>query len=647
MARSGPVQTFTLSTMHPRLLAYREKKPSRFRLVIAGLLLGGLLAGCGNSSATGPQVTAQSFVTSWTRHDWKAMSRLVDHAPAGFATTNARALSDLGVSRADYVAGSVNEKGGLATARVTEHLQLVGIGPLTIHTTVHLKELSGKWLVQWSPATIEPAMTNGDTFALTTTWAPRAPILGSGGVRLTRQTPTVVIGIEGSYVQNPRSLSAALTNAGAPSQAVRVALGRAKANPIDFEPVYRVTMARYLQLKPTLYPLPGTVFQTISARTAITPGLEAHLVGSVGPITAQELRQLGAPYDANSVVGQTGLEQVYQSQLAGKPGATVTVVGSTGATVATVATIAPKPGETLKTSIDPTVQKAAEAALAREPKNAALVAVRASTGQVLASVSNPSAEPFDQAFDGVFPPGSTFKTITSTALIDAGLSPSSSASCPTSITVGGEAYHNAEGELPVSNLSEAFTESCNTAFIGLTTSHLNLSSLPKAAALYNIGTTPAMGLPAFGGAVPSPTNDAELAATAIGQARVLVSPLDMAMLAAGIDTGTVRAPRLVVGAPDDHAPTRSLSDELVKDLHEMMANVVAKGTAANQGLPPGTYAKTGTAEYGTGNPLPTDAWLVGFNGDIAFATLVVDGGNGGPTCGPIVAKFLDALGRSK
>jgi len=629
--------------MHPCLLARRKKTPSLFRLVVAGLLLGGLLAGCGNASAAGPQVTVQSFVTSWTQHDWKAMSRLVYRAPADFATLNASALSDLGVSKADYVAGSVNEEGGLATARVTEHLQIAGIGPLTIHTAVHLKERSGRWLVQWSPATIDPALTNGGSFALTTTWAPRAPILGAGGAPLTRQAPMVIIGIEGSYVKDPTSLSTALINAGASSQAVSVALSAAKLNPTYFESVYTITMARYLQLKPTLYPIPGTVFQTISARTAITPGLETNLVGSVGPITAQELRELGAPYDANSIVGQTGLEQVYQSQLAGKPGATVTVVGSNGATVATLATFAPNPGKTLKTSIDPIVEKAAGAALAGESKNAALVAVRASTGQVLASVSNPSLD----AFDGAFPPGSTFKTITSTALIDAGLSPSSSASCPTSITVGGEIFHNAGGELPVKNLAQAFTESCNTAFIGLTTSHLNLSSLPTAATLYKIGETPAMGLPAFGGAVPTPTNEADLAATAIGQAQVLVSPLDMAMVAAAIETGTAREPRLVVGAPDDHAPTHSFNKGLVEDLHEMMADVVASGTAANQGLPAGTYAKTGTAEYGTGNTLPTDAWLIGFNGNIAFAALVIDGGNGGPTCGPIVAKFLDALGRSK
>jgi cell division protein FtsI/penicillin-binding protein 2 len=79
----------------------------------------------------------------------------------------------------------------------------------------------------------------------------------------------------------------------------------------------------------------------------------------------------------------------------------------------------------------------------------------------------------------------------------------------------------------------------------------------------------------------------------------------------------------------------------------MMADVVASGTAAHTGLPAGTYAKTGTAEYGSGSPPPTDAWLIGFNGDIAFAVLVVDGGYGGPTDGPIAAKFLDALGRAK
>jgi cell division protein FtsI/penicillin-binding protein 2 len=86
----------------------------------------------------------------------------------------------------------------------------------------------------------------------------------------------------------------------------------------------------------------------------------------------------------------------------------------------------------------------------------------------------------------------------------------------------------------------------------------------------------------------------------------------------------------------------------VSDLHEMMLSVVENGTAAGTGLPPGTYAKTGTAEYGTSTPLSLDAWLAGFNGNIAFAMIdVASPGDGGPTDGPIVARFLDSLGAAK
>ena len=138
---------------------------------------------------------------------------------------------------------------------------------------------------------------------------------------------------------------------------------------------------------------------------------------------------------------------------------------------------------------------------------------------------------------------------------------------------------------------------------------------------------------------------ADLAATSIGQGRVLMSPLSMAMVAAAADTGTVRSPQLVTGASAGAgATTGTLPSDVVSDLHEMMASVVASGTAAGQGLPAGTYAKTGTAQYGTTAPLKIDAWLMGFKGDVAFACLVVDAsGNGGPTCGPIVARFLSDL----
>jgi len=352
------------------------------------------------------------------------------------------------------------------------------------------------------------------------------------------------------------------------------------------------------------------------------------------------------------VVGQTGLEQADERQLAGQPGATVTVVNPSGTKVATVATLAPHPGTPVTTTIDSAVQHAAEAALAGEKKSAALIAVNATSGDVLASVSVNSGG-FDQAIDGGFPPGSTFKVITSTALITRGLTPRSAASCPGTATVDGEVFHNAEGEAPVSTLLQAFTESCNTAFIQLATGHLSTPDLPAAATMLGVGRSLHLGLVSFDGSVPQPSDKADLAATSIGQGRVLMSPLSMAMVAAATDTGTVRAPQLVLGAAGSSGSSSAassdgqLSPAVVSDLHEMMASVVSRGTAAGQGLPSGTYAKTGTAEYGTSSPLKIDAWLMGFKGNIAFAALVVNsGGNGGPTCGPIVAKFLNALSGS-
>ncbi len=610
----------------------------------AGVLVvtGALLTACSGSSST-PQATAASYLADWANRDWLAMRALVAGPPADFTAVNAAALTDLTVTHASYTAGQMHISGSSARETVTQRLRLAGIGtPITITSVLRLVDSSGHWLVNWSPASIAPELRPGDQLSLQVNWAPRAQILGAGGAPLTTQAPMVVVGVEGQLIKNAKSVSAALVSAGAPQQAVTSALDGAKTEPTWFEPVYTITWARYQQLKPTIYPIPGTVFQTIYERAPITPGL-GYVVGSVAPITAQQLQQLGPPYNASTVVGQTGLEEAYQRQLAGQPGATITATTANGAPLGTVATVKPQPGTPVQTSIDPQVQRDVESALASVHKQAALIAVNAQTGQVLASDTVPGTSGFNLALDGAFPPGSSFKIVTSTALIEHGLTPSSAATCPSQIVVDGEVFHNSEGTAPISDLLNAFAESCNTAFIGLATHNLTAAEFPATAAQYRLGTTPELGLPAFGGSVPKPTDEADLAATTIGQGRVLMSPLAMAMVAAAVDTGKVRAPVLVSGAPDAKVTPASLPPAVVRYLHTMMAQVVATGTASGKGLPPGTYAKTGTAQYGSGNPLPQDAWLVGFNGDIAFAMVTVDGGEGGPTDGPIVAKFLDLV----
>ena len=605
----------------------------------AAVLLTGLLNAC--SSGPQPQTTANAYFAAWAKQDWAAMQQLVAQPPADFTAVNQAAFTDLRVHQASFAQGTVTTDGSAATEPFTERLALSGVGNISIKSTLHLTQVQGHWLVNWTPATIAPPLKAGDQLSLHVTWPARAAIVGAGGAPLVTTGQVVTIGVEGARIKDARAVQAALVAAGAPVSAASGAIAAAKQHPTYFEPVFTVSQARYNQLQPTIYPIPGTVFQSGDARSAITPGLAAGVVGTVGPITAQELGQLGAPYSAASTVGQTGLEQADERQLAGQPGATVMVVNQSGTRIATVATLRSHPGAPVTTTIDPATQHAAEAALAGEGKSAALVALDASTGNVLAAVSVNSGG-FDQAIDGGFPPGSTFKVITSTALITHGLTPKSAASCPGTATVDGEVFHNAEGEAPVSTLLQAFTESCNTAFIRLATGHLTAPDFPAVATMFGLGRSLHLGLVSFYGSVPQPSDKADLAATAIGQGRVLMSPLSMAAVAAAADTGTVRTPQLVTGASG--GTTSTLPLDVVSDLHQMMASVVASGTAAGQGLPAGTYAKTGTAQYGTANPLKIDAWLMGFKGNVAFACLVVNAsGNGGPTCGPIVARFLSDL----
>ena len=623
--------------------------PRHLRWALGAVAACGLLASCSTpapphvAAPPSPAGTVGLFVKAWSQRDWAAMENLVDDPPATFVTTNSAVLSDLGATSETVSAGAVSTHGGAATAPVSEHLVAGDIGSVLLTGTIRLRLVAHRWLVVWGPTTIDQRLGSGDRFAVTVQWAPRASILDASGAPLASASPTVTIGVRGSFVKNATTLVAALVAAGATPAQASAAIAEAQANPTQFVPVFTVSEARYLELKPAIYPVPGTVFQANTA-TPVATALSA-VVGSVGTPTKAQLKALGPPYGADSIVGTSGIEESEQDRLAGKPGATISIVGPTGAAVATVATFAAAPGEAVRTSINPSIEAAAEAAMSGQTLDASLVAVRASTGQVVAVVNSPALGSNNLALDGAQPPGSTFKVITSTALILKGLSPSSPATCPPAITVDGEILHNAEGDRGISNLLGAFTESCNTAFIGLTMANLDAASLHDAAALYDIGTTPQLGAPAYAGSVPVAQGQTDLAASAIGQAQIVLSPLNLAMVAAAVDTGTVRAPRLVAGAPDDTAPTHQLPGNIARDLQEMMASVVSSGTAAGTGLPPGTYAKTGTAEYGTGIPLPIVAWLMGYNGDIAFAMCVVNAtAYGGPNDGPIVAKFLDALG---
>ena len=251
--------------------------------------------------------------------------------------------------------------------------------------------VQGKWLVKWSPATIAPQLGAGDQLSLQTTWPARAAILGADGTPLTSQGQVVTIGVEGARIKNAASLRSALVAAGAPAAAVSTALTAARTHPTYFEPVFTVTRARYEQLQPTIYPIPGTVFQSEhrAQRRHAWPDRRGRRHGRPGDGAGTQPARRAVHRAGRRRPDRPG--QADERQLAGHAAATVSVVSASGAHVATVATLPSRPGTPVSTTIEPSVQRAAEAALAGEEKSAALVAVNASTGAVLAAVSANSA----------------------------------------------------------------------------------------------------------------------------------------------------------------------------------------------------------------------------------------------------------------
>ncbi len=387
----------------------------------------------------------------------------------------------------------------------------------------------------------------------------------------------------------------------------------------------------------------GTILS--SDQAVFESGSISLLTGNVVAATAAEARALGAPYEAGDLIGQGGIEQADQDQLAGRAALSIRIEGPGDRIDATAARFPAIPGRPVRTSIDMRVQLAASQAVrsAATARPVDLVAVQPSTGQVLAVVERPGG--FDRALEGEFPPGSTFKVVTASALARTGLRPTSTVSCPSQVTIGGRTFHNDNNEhLGPTSLQEAFAVSCNSTFAMLASQRLGGTALASMAATLGFNTQPALGIPATLGQFTTPHQPVDLAADAFGQGTDLVNPLSQADLAAAIDDGTWRPPLLVTSpAPPQAARPRPLSPAILDTLRPMMRAVVTSGTAAGVGFPPGVYGKTGTAEYGTGPNPPSHGWFIGYRGDLAFAVLVEGGGTGADSAGPIANAFLRKL----
>lgn len=504
------------------------------------------------------------------------------------------------------------------------------------------------WVVAWDPSIVEPTLEEGERLDLRRTPAPRGRILGAGGRAVVAARDVVRLGLDKTRLPAGQVAASARRIASVLDLDVRSFVERAEASgeAAFVEAIVMRTEDARQEVPPSYGDIAGAVALDDQLPLAPTRTFAAPILGSVGEATAEVVEESEGRIRAGDLAGLSGLQGRYDEQLAGRAGLEVLAVPEEGE-ARVLHEIAPTPGEPLRTTLDIDLQTRAEQALAGVGPPSALVALRVSDGAILAAASGPGSGGLNTATYGQYAPGSTFKVVTTLALLRAGLSPSSSVECNAASVVDGKSFENYD-DYPAAALGDialrtAFANSCNTAFINAR-GKVRGSALADAAAALGLGVDHDIGFPAYFGQVTAPESETGAAAGLIGQGTVLASPLAMAAVGASVVAGEAVLPTLL---PDhdvrQQQPAQPLTQGEAAALRDLMRAVVTDGSGAVLADVGVDGAKTGTAEFGEparDGELATHAWMLATRGDLAVVAFVEEGASGSRTAGPLLEAFL-------
>lgn len=637
-----------------RALGYeseRERVLRRRRLAGAGVVALAIAAAAvaallvtGRSAA---RAALDDFLAAYEAGDLAGAAALTDGDPRKVERALEANVEGLDGAALEAEVASFEESGERAQATVRMSWEVPEIVEFAYENPqLRLGREGEQWRLRWASDVVHPDLDSAGT-RLGTTRVPaeRAPILDREGSKLVRPRQVVEIGVLPGRLNEDR-VAAAVDAIAAATEAEADTLRRSLAaaeSRDNFVPAITLRLEEFAEIEDELDPVAGIEFGARELALAPTREFARALLGTVGPVTAEQLEQLGAGYAVGDNVGQSGLQAAYEQRLAGTPDRAVVTRLADGSVADTLLELDGAPGKPLRTTLDGRVQVAAEEALTGTDDTVALIALEPSSGDVLAAASRPVDDAFNRGFEGQYPPGSTFKVVTTEALLAAGLDPDEVVDCPQTIEVGGRFYRNFEGSAAGAvPFRVDFAESCNTAFVSLS-ERLGPDDLTVAGELFGLGREIDPGVASFSGDVPRTADPVDQASSMIGQGRILVSPLAMAGVVATVVDGRWHAPRVLASDPRDQGPPLPAGD--LDELRSMMRDVVTSGTGtALAGVGGEPIGKSGTAEYGSGDPPPTHAWFIAGRADIAVAVLVEDAPSGGEFAAPIAADFLERLG---
>ena len=566
-----------------------------------------VLAGCSDAEDR-LDATVRSFAEALSRGDADAAADLTSD-PAAASATLGELFASLGSDvtfRPDRV-HAVDSEGGFALGATWT------FGPDDAHEWTYTTDGEAtadgqEWKIRWDPAVVAPGLDAGPLAYSTLVPQPAARVLDRTGAELLTQHVVTLVDLAPDA---DVAAVAALLNPIAPTitaESLAADVGAAAGAPVT----------------------------AVTLREEDLTPIEAALTALPGVTLRPQLRLLATDRALTSPT-LSGLADLWQQRTDAAAGWAVTAQTSAGPQ--RVGGQDAEPVGDISSTLDIGMQRAAEDALASLATPAAIVAIQPSTGNLLVVGQNAPADAQGPiALTGLYPPGSTFKTVTVSAALQAGqVTPDTIVNCPGTENIEGRQIPNDDefdlGEVP---LHTAFARSCNTT-MGRLAVNLPPDALTDAAAQLGLGIDyVAPGMTTVTGSVPVADSSALRVEEGIGQGQVTASPFGMALVAATLAHGSVPAPAIVEGQPGvaDRTP-EPLPATIDDQVQAMMRETITDGTASQLQDIPGLLGKTGTAEYI--DDQHAHGWFVGIAGDLALAVFVSDAGSSVPA--------VDAAGR--
>ncbi|WP_067734675.1 penicillin-binding protein 2 [Novosphingobium naphthalenivorans] len=363
---------------------------------------------------------------------------------------------------------------------------------------------------------------------------------------------------------------------------------------------------RFASVSVRLPDLPGIVTQRGFSRDYPNGPSVAHLIGYVGPATAEEYQKDHDPLliTPGYKVGKDGLEKVFEKELRGKPGARRVEVTASGRIVRELETREDTPGQSIKLTIDGGLQDYASRRIGLE--SAAVVVIDCLTGGILALCSMPAFDPnsfadgigrlewkmlneddhiplLNKALRGLYPPGSTMKPMAALAFQLHGVSPDERVNCPGGYRLG-RRFFRCDAVHGSVDMRSAIEHSCNTYFWSMV-HRVGYDAIAPVARLLGLGQE--FDIPVAQqryGTIPDAAwkmrrfhqewSAADSLNASIGQGYVSVSPFQMAVMTSRIASGHNLQPSLIYGQPKPFGPALPFTPEQLAVVHDGMFNVV-------------------------------------------------------------------------